>query len=266
MSDSIEKKLWVSARDGDEHEVSYLLRCCPNINVNWSENGWFGVLHIASHSGNVEVVKLLLAHPDIDVNSKDKNGQTPLLLGCWDGSVSIVNVLLNDPRVDVILDDNDGGTPLWNASWGGHHEVIEWLIASGSDLGDVKNKKGRNWRDGKYYTAVEIARLYGSTKVVYLLENFISDPLQTRHKLRVKLGMLDELAAEVFALIIFICDDLLLVKSSTSDSTTRFFTIASKLPMELQMILCHRVYDSEKEYIKQFESEEAFKSLYKKYT
>ena len=244
----------------------HLLSDHPEINVNWTDSEQWTALHTASLNGQAEVVKLLLAHPNINVNLKSSSGQTPLSYGCQCGQVSVVGVLLKDPRVDVTLDDNSERSPLWQASFKGKHEVIEWLIASGRDLGDVKNKKGRNWRDGKYYTAVEIARLYGSTKVVYLLENFISDPLQTRHKLRVKLGMLDELAAEVFALIIFICDDLLLVKSSTSDSTTRFFTIASKLPMELQMILCHRVYDSEKEYIKQFESEEAFKSLYKKYT
>jgi len=40
----------------------------------------------------------------------------------------------------------------------GEQEVVEWLIASGRDLGDVKNKEGKDWWDGKYYTALEIAR------------------------------------------------------------------------------------------------------------
>jgi len=35
----------------------------------------------------------------------------------------------------------------------GHHEVIEWLIASGRDLGDL-NKKGKSWDDGKDYNAL----------------------------------------------------------------------------------------------------------------
>ena len=56
--------------------------------------------------------------------------------------MSIVWLLLKDPRVNVTLDDGHGHTPLWNASESGHLEVVEWLIASGRDLGDVKNQKG----------------------------------------------------------------------------------------------------------------------------
>jgi len=91
----------------------------------------------------------------------------------------------------------------------GIHEVIERLIASGRDLGDVENKKGKNWRDGNEYTALEIARVEKRTEVASLLERFMANSTQTRHELRVKLGVLDELAAEVFALIVFMCDDLL---------------------------------------------------------
>ena len=73
------------------------------------------------------------------------------------GQVSVVEVLLKDPRVDVTLDDNYGFTPLWHASLCGNREIIEWLIASGRYLGDVKNKKGKDRWDGKDYTALEIA-------------------------------------------------------------------------------------------------------------
>jgi len=79
---------------------------------------------------------------------------------------------------------------------------------------------------------------------VSVLERFIANQVQTRHELRERLGGLDALAAEVFALTVFLCDDLLQLKLApttiTSSAATRFFTIASKLPMELQMILCHR--------------------------
>jgi len=46
----------------------------------------------------------------------------------------------------------------WWASSYGCLEVIAWLIASGRDLGDVQNKKGNDWEDGKGYTALEIAK------------------------------------------------------------------------------------------------------------
>ena len=85
----------------------------------------------------------------------------------------------------------------------------------------------------------------------------------------VKFRMLDDLAAEVFALTVFLCDDLLHLKptshpAATPDHATdptRFFAIVSKLPMELQMILCHRVVGSMKQNILRKDSEAAFKSL-----
>ena len=84
-----------------------------------------------------------------------------------------------------------------------------------------------------------------------------------------KLGFLDEGAADHFALTIFLCDDLLQLKPVSNPaatpnpaaSATRFFTITSKLPMDLQMVLCHRVVGSMRQNIFQKDSEAAFKSL-----
>jgi len=100
-----------------------------------------------------------------------------------------------------------------------------------------------------------------------LLESFIANATQTRHEVRVKLGVLNELAAEVFALIVFMCDELLQLKPAIDDDTptteaaTRFFAIAKKLPMELQMVLCRRAVGSMKQNILLKDSEAAFKSL-----
>ena len=182
-------------------------------------------------------------------------------------------VLLKDPRVDVALADEDRCTPLWCASYCGHFEVVEWLIASGRDLGDVMNKKGI-WGDDEDYTALEIAREEGHTEVESVLENFLSNPTQTRHELRVELGVLDALAAEIFALTVFLCDDLLHLKPSllvaitiaiitATTAATRFFAIAKRLPMELQMVLCHRAVGSMKQDILRRDSEPAFHSLAK---
>jgi len=92
-------------------------------------------------------------------------------------------VCLKDPRFDVTM-AHDGCTPLWEASYNGEHEVIEWLIASGRDLGDVKNTK---WKYlDKESTALEIARKMGKNEVVSLLERFIDNATQTRWQLRLK--------------------------------------------------------------------------------
>ena len=70
--------------------------------------------------------------------------------------------------------------------------------------------------------------------------------------------------AEVFALTVFLCDGLLQLKPASHPAgiaASRFFIIASKLPMELQMVLCHRMFDSMKQNNFSKDSEAAFKSL-----
>ena len=267
---TIEKKLYDAAQKNRVSEVSSLLRDHPGINVNWKGKDQWTALLAASYEGHVEVVKLLLEHPNILVNLRSNNGNTPFLLGCEHGRVSVVQVLLKDPRVDVTLSDHNGRTPLWWASCYGKHEVVEWLIASGRDLGDIKNKKGDYWMDGRDYHALEIARKSNKTEAVSLLERFVANPALTRYEIRVKLGLLDDLAAEIFALTVFLCDDLLQLKpashsAATPDhaatAATRFFALASKLPLELQMILCHRAVGSTKQNILHQDSEAAFKSL-----
>ena len=102
-----------------------------------------------------------------------------------------------------------------------------------------------------------------------MLERFLANPALTRHEVQVKLGVLDELAAEVFALTVFLCDDLLHLKPASHPATpnpattvaTRFFTIISQLPMEQQMILCDHAVRSMKQNILRNDSEDAFKSL-----
>ena len=121
--------------------------------------------------------------------------------------MSVLRFLLKDPRVDITLGDKNGITPLWCASYKGNLEVIEWLISSGRDVGYVENKKGKWW--GKDYTALEIARKYRKTDVVALLKRFITNPALTRHEVRGKFRVLDKAAAEVFALTVCLCDDLL---------------------------------------------------------
>ena len=74
--------------------------------------------------------------------------------------------------------------------------------------------------------------------------------------------LLNELAAEVFALVVFVSDGLLQINETTTPSpAARFFSIARRLPLELQMVLCHHVVGSAKEIIPGKDSEVAFKEL-----
>ena len=100
-----------------------------------------------------------------------------------------------------------------------------------------------------------------------LLERFKSDAAKTRHAMRVEVGWYDELAAEVFALVIFVSDGFLQIKDTTTPSpAARYFSIARRLPLELQMVLCFRQVGSTKEIIPGKESEMAFKELARMFT
>ena len=116
-----------------------------------------------------------------------------------------VQLLLKDARVKVNEPDNDGYTPLYWAAYYGHLEVIKWWIASGRemDLGQPGNEKN---------DAIGVAKKRGKTEVVSLLERFKDNPEETRHEMRMELGWFDEMAAEIFALVVFLCDGLLEIK------------------------------------------------------
>jgi len=86
--------------------------------------------------------------------------------------------------------------------------------------------------------------------------------VETRHAMRVKIGLLDELAAEMFALVVFVSDGLLQINDTTTPSpAARFLSIARRLPLELQMVVCFRQVGSDKEIIPGKDSEVAFKEL-----
>jgi len=131
-----------------------------------------------------------------------------------------------------------------------------------------RTRKGKTGGMAKTTPPLKLQR-EKNTKVVSVLERFIVNPALTRHELRVKLGVLDELAAEVFALMVFLCDDLFHLKPASNptvtpnrtSATTRFFVIVKCLPIELQMILCHRAVGSTKQNILLKDSEAIFKSL-----
>ena len=266
---TVNEKFFSASWVGGVATVLSLLRDNPRLDVNWADKNRWTALHVSSWSGHAEVVKALLAHSDIAVNARNNFRQTPFLLGCLYGRVSVVQVLLKDPRVDITLGDSDGCTPLWHASYHGQLEVVQWLIASGRELGDLDNSKGKDWC-GKDYTALEIARELGRTEVASLLERFMADPAQVRHEVCARLGVLAELAAGVFALTVFLCDNFLQPKpamtstpspAASASDALRFFAIVSKLPMELQMVLSHRVVCSAKQNILSKDSEVAFKAL-----
>ena len=109
--------------------------------------------------------------------------------------------------------------------------------------------------------AIGAAKERGKTNVVTLLERFKNDASKTRSEVKLELGLVDELAAEIFALVVFVSDGLLEIRNGDQSLAARFFKIAGRLPIELQMMLCFRQVGSDKEIISGKESKAAFKKL-----
>jgi len=154
-----------------------------------------------------------------------------------------------------------GYTPLWRAAFKGHLNVIKWWIASGREMN--LGTPGSSKTD-----AIMKAKDVAETEVVALLERFKENPVETRHQVRLELGLVDEMAAEMFAMVVFVSDGLLQVTrgdgSTSASPAARFFAIVSRLPLELQMVLCYRVAGSDKEIIHAEDSEVAFRELAKR--
>jgi len=234
-----------AVESGDAKKVAELMRQDPGFKVNMDqdEHGRT-LLHFACRDDSRSaVIPLLLAHPDIDVNTKDVDGRTPYFWACR--STSCVREMLKDSRVKVNEPANIGTTPLWYAASNGRLDVIKWWIVSGRemDLGTPGNEE---------MDAIGEAKKEGKTEVVALLERFKENPLETRHAMRLKPGGL-------------CLGWVTSIKEMALTPAARFFSIARRLPLELQMVLCFQVVGSGKEIIPGEESEIAFKYLARKF-
>jgi len=247
-------------------EVKEILSKNPDLDVHYQGTFGWSVLTVACQNDCNPIVSILLARPDIDVNLNDVSGSTAFSYS-HGGSISCLRLLLKDQRVEVNQPDNQGYTPLRGVAYDGHLAVIKWWIASGREMdlgtpGDI-DRTDDQWTpwDIDRTDAIGAAKEYGETEMVTLLERFQENPEETRHAIRLELGWYDEAAADVFAPIVFVSDGLLQIKATTPTPAARFLSIARRLPLELQMIVCYLVVGTPKGIIPGEDSEAAFKSL-----
>ena len=111
------------------------------------------------------------------------------MIACDSESPSCARLLLKDSRVKVNEPVNGGYTPLCSLARQGHLDIIKWWIAFGREI-DL-GTPGDSSTD-----AIGEAEERRKTEVVTLLERFKENPVETRHVVRVELGLVDELAAE----------------------------------------------------------------------
>jgi len=258
----MELSLYIAAQVGRSQEVSLLLGKHRSLNVNWHNLNDDGrtPLQAAARRGHTAVVRILLAHPGIDVNSCDSHGNTPFMSGCWAGKTSCVRALLRDTRVSLNQRNTSGFTPLYWLVYYTFIESIKWWVASGRDMdmGEPENPRSNVLHDA-------IDR--GKIEVKSLLERYRANPGLIRKEIRLELHCDEGLEAEMFALVVFLCDGLLEVTTTPTpadradEPLRRFLAIVRQLPMELQMVMCNRWAGVARTNIASQESELAFRNL-----
>ena len=211
---------------------------------------------------------LLASFPHIDMNRPSQEFGSPLHFLCIKGPhrrepLPSLMKLLRDPRVRADILMIGDRTPLMWTIKDESEEAVSLLIASGKDL--AIHMKDMNNQD-----ALDIAHRHESSTITSWLEDYIANPAMMTMRMRHETGWAELHAAELYALVIFLCDGLLALPTSTSaenagaTSAMRFFRIATCLPMELQTILCRRAASCAGDLIPKAKSEEAFRFLTEK--
>jgi len=225
------------------------------------------LLHFMSRHNIVDMAQAIIEYPGTDVNVTDSQNRTPLLIACRETNSEIIQLLAKDKRTDFQKCDKQGRTPLWTLARYGREDLIIYLIASGKPLNPMQ--EGACEIEGSH-DALHIAAAWGrreSTGLIYMLCNY---PVLTTHNVRVKLGCKEQLAADLFSVVVFVSDNLLTEKQNLTRSSNkrvlRFLKITRRLPMEMQMIVCNMAVDLKKDSIPSQVSEPAFLTLAMRYS
>jgi len=196
-----EEKLWKACEVGNVEKVRKLLQN-EQFDINWQDSESRTPFFIACREGHIEIVKLLLNDKRIDVTkAENEYGLTPFHIACKYGRIDIVKILLNDQRVDISKAENNEETPFLIACYYGHIEIVKLLLACGreNDLNkkDGKGRTGLYWAREREKTEIDEweseedfqERKRGYGKIVELIESFERNPIETRFKLKIQLGL-----------------------------------------------------------------------------
>lgn len=215
----------------------------------------------AGYSKDLTCFRLMLSHPKVDVN-RAPQGITVLCEFVRDPAQR--SLLLRDHRVILGLAPETKTTPLRKAAMG-NLENVKALMADGRPLDEDYVPPGAYEE-----SAIELAKNpsdWETRGVVALLEEYKANPIAVRRRLRRDLGVDEQDAGGLYATVVLLCDGLLTLPANDQEDlekktqAIRFFRIACRLPLELQALLCLRVYDCPKDTISLKVSETEFRWL-----
>ena len=249
-------------------------------------------LMVACCGGHKEIVDLLLSIPECDINMSTPEGFTALSYACEYGMMTyapIVKKLLGDPRIvhPSLTLGSFGVCPLLGAIRTGSEETASLLVqdknflssrmamyfpATIYCLGKIRLETPNYVKIAKWILAtcpsldnyearsfVVPEFMFSTATMNSLINSFYKNSAKVKTELRLELGIAGRMAAEVFASVVYHCDGYYrLLPSEPESNEERFYKIAARLPMELQMILCNRLYELRKDSVPKKLSEPAF--------
>jgi len=189
-------------------------------------------------------------------------GSTPFIYACSRGAFDSFDRLLFDSRVDMNIPNDLGYSRLMRAAYYGYIQIVEEMLASLREIQGVEKamreaKKG--WNPLK------------CVKIVPLLEEYLVKPFDVKNLLRSKLNSQEYGPVSIFVWVVLLADNYFHLKilnngseiNQQNEATNqkpdvtgrladkrRFFTVLIKLPMDMQMMICNRVFDLEKDVIR----------------
>jgi len=151
-------------------------------------------LYVACLAGQAHIVKFLLSLPGIDVNGLGESEITPLEMVVDTEEIEdsdVLDLLLKCENLDVHR-ISDGLSTFERAFRRGQVKTVKMMLASNKNM------------------MVEIpnclSRVSHENSLTLLLKKYQQNPDSCRQQLRRELGWPTS-AAEIFALVIFVCDD-----------------------------------------------------------
>jgi len=279
--------LLLSCQNGHVDIVNLLLQH-PEISVNHARDDGATPLFAACQKGHFPVVTRLLRDPRIAVNLPLGNGITPLIMACFRGHLDVVAALVADPRIDVNASPGGSGnfTPLFVAAAAGNLPMAQTLLACSKTV-DTARRVGDGDSEWHNKNAAEIGREYTSrTRFVgesdaqlmvrqtsgrtvgELIEEYDADPAGTKTALRELPGLRGGFIGEVLAMLVFLSDGFVVLRGggggggggggAEGDPASRFFRIGA---LELQMVLCNRLFGCDRAVVSTRDSEPGFQLL-----
>jgi ankyrin repeat protein len=207
-----------------------------NVDVNIKFSKASTLLHIACFFHLNDAIKHLITK--IDINARDRFSLTPLMEFCrcdsivdnQDYNIDILKLLLCNPNIDLNVEDERLHTVLYFVADNRNREVLKYVIAAGAYRYDKTN----------LHLVADPFEIQG-----YKLIKMYLDTPSLLHDYKVEVDRI----SKVYTSVVLLNEGYYRLNTSQVNKTSRFYAIASQLPLDVQMVLCYRLFNSTKQNI-----------------